>query len=243
MRFFKNPGVIRAVSFDLDDTLYDNQPVIQRAEEEFAQLLQHRYQLPESASDHVFWRGVRIAVLSLQPVLLNDVNEWRIRSLEAAFKLLRRPLAGGRVEAEGLLADFVRLRSRVQVPPYSAALLKRIRARYPLAALSNGNVDLRQLGLEDSFDYNLRPSLKGPSSKPAASMFQKFAELAGVRIQEILHVGDEPFTDIHGAVWAGCQCAWLYRGLAWRSPDETALRVLPCVQLDSLGELEVLLKL
>lgn len=243
MKFFKNPGVIRAVSFDLDDTLYDNHPVIKRAEEEFALVLQQRYQLPQCAAAAGFWRQIRLGMLLKAPELWNDVGEWRIRSLAEGFRQLGQQLAGGRREAEGLLHEFVRLRSRVQVPPASAALLRRIRARYPLAALSNGNADLRQLGIEDCFDYNLRPGLQGPAGKPAAAMFEKFAELAGVMVGEILHVGDEPGTDIHGAVWAGCQCAWLYRGFAGDSPDGTELRVLPCVLLNSLDELEVLLKL
>jgi putative hydrolase of the HAD superfamily len=34
MRFYRPVGLISAITFDLDDTLYDNRPVILRTEQE-----------------------------------------------------------------------------------------------------------------------------------------------------------------------------------------------------------------
>ena len=41
MRFYRSPGPISAITFDLDDTLYDNRPVIQRTEQEALAFMQN----------------------------------------------------------------------------------------------------------------------------------------------------------------------------------------------------------
>ena len=43
MEFFRRLGAIRAISFDLDDTLYDNRPVIEHAARWMVAHMRDRY--------------------------------------------------------------------------------------------------------------------------------------------------------------------------------------------------------
>lgn len=43
MIFYRSPRMFRAVTLDLDDTLYDNHPVIARAEDLFMEYLTGRF--------------------------------------------------------------------------------------------------------------------------------------------------------------------------------------------------------
>jgi putative hydrolase of the HAD superfamily len=49
------------------------------------------------------------------------------------------------------------------------------------------------------------------AAKPDAKIFAALREMAGVPADQILHVGDDPITDVVGARQAGMQSAWLNR--------------------------------
>jgi putative hydrolase of the HAD superfamily len=49
------------------------------------------------------------------------------------------------------------------------------------------------------------------AAKPAMPIFEVAIDTAGVAAHEILHVGDHPETDIHGARQAGLRTAWINR--------------------------------
>ncbi|MDD6317348.1 MAG: HAD-IA family hydrolase [Succinatimonas hippei] len=239
MIFFKSIRKVRAISFDLDDTLYDNQPVITSAEKRFSLYLKNHFALPDVVADPVFWRTYSDDCIRRYPQLDNDVTRLREVMLVRALKDLGHPIDEGM--AKQLTAYFIKIRSQIVVPKSSFELLSELHARYPMACLSNGNSDINQDGLAGYFDYDLRPSVDGCRCKPNQDLFVHFARLAGVKPCEVLHVGDDPFTDVYGAVAAGCQCAWLERGIAGKTSGTDCLRILPEVQLSSLEELRQLL--
>lgn len=241
MKFYKALQKVKALSFDLDDTLYDNVPVISKAEEDFARMLTIRYGLPHKCAASAFWKEIKDQTVKREPKLADDVTAQRVQGLLDAFTLLHQPLAGGKDEACDLIREFIAIRSKINVPESSKQLLSRLGEKYTLAAISNGNSDLKVSGLIAYFDYDLRPKIGGPRRKPSVDLFYEYATLLKISPQEILHIGDEPQTDINGAVRAGCQCAWLYRGYAGKSSDETPLRALPTLVLDNLLELQDLL--
>lgn len=239
MIFRKSPGPVKAVSFDLDDTLYDNQPVIFSAEERFSRYLRERYVLGPEVLDPMYWRRWSSWCISNRPELDNDVTLLREDMLMRSLASLGHPISPE--EARELTAYFIKIRSEIEVPESSLRLLSDLGRRYPLACISNGNSDTRQDGLAPYFDYDLRPSAHGPACKPNPDLFLKFADLAGVRPSEVLHVGDDPFTDILGAAGAGCQSAWLECGIAGKTAGPESLRILPTVQISSLEELRAML--
>jgi HAD superfamily hydrolase (TIGR01509 family) len=88
--------------------------------------------------------------------------------------------------------------------------LARLRTRYRLFALSNGNADLKRCGIGDFFDGHLTAIAAG-AAKPDARIFAQLERMAGVSAAEVLHVGDDPLADVVGATRAGMQAVWLNR--------------------------------
>ena len=72
-------------------------------------------------------------------------------------------------------------------------------------------------------------------------LFKECSRITKVSPHEILHIGDDPYTDVYGAICAGFNCAWLYKGYTGISNDEKHLKVLPHIQLDNILELDSLL--
>jgi putative hydrolase of the HAD superfamily len=88
--------------------------------------------------------------------------------------------------------------------------LIRLRSRYRLFALSNGNADLHRCGIGDLFAGHVTASAAG-AAKPDARIYAALLEMAGVEAHQVLHIGDDPLADVVGAMQAGMQAAWLNR--------------------------------
>ncbi len=98
--------------------------------------------------------------------------------------------------------------------------LRVLSASYPLIALTNGNADLRHIGLHDFFTSTIS-SASVMASKPHSAMFDAASAHVGCSNAEVLHVGDDPVTDVQGARNAGTVSVWINRtGEPW--PDTHA---------------------
>jgi putative hydrolase of the HAD superfamily len=114
--------------------------------------------------------------------------------------------------------------------------LGRLRGRYRLATLSNGNADLDRIGLAHHFEVRLHAAALG-CAKPDARSYEFLAQALTLQPAQILFVGDEPHADVLGPRTAGMQTVWMNRGgVVW--PD--ALPAADACIFD-LRELEVLL--
>ena len=91
----------------------------------------------------------------------------------------------------------------------------RAAARWPLAALSNGNACLRTIGLMHLFRFQLGAGDHG-AGKPDPGIFHAACARLGHDPGVVLHVGDDVRTDIEGAQRAGLRTAWINReGATW----------------------------
>lgn len=89
---------------------------------------------------------------------------------------------------------------------------------YQLATISNGNVDVRRLGLERYFSVIVSADEVG-LSKPDPAPFLHALERAGTAPANTLHIGDHPVDDIQGAQGVGLHALWFNRLLLdW--PDQ-----------------------
>ena len=71
-------------------------------------------------------------------------------------------------------------------------------------------------------------------------MFDEAAQRLGVRTSEILHVGDDPVTDVKGALNAGCLTAMFAFLPEYRNVSRCT--ILPDISLSSLDEVLELIK-
>jgi putative hydrolase of the HAD superfamily len=196
----------RVISLDLDDTLWPVAPVLAAAEAALHDWLKERY--PRVVRGHSLdtMRALRARIAAQFPAQSHDLTFLRRRALASRF------IAAGYPESacEEALEVFLAARNRVEFFDDVRPALERLRARYRLFALSNGNANLERCGIGDLFDGHVSAIVAG-AAKPDARIFQALRDMTGVAASEILHVGDDPITDVVGARQAGMQTAWLNR--------------------------------
>jgi 2-haloalkanoic acid dehalogenase type II len=194
------------LSFDLDDTLWPVGPVIAAAESELLSWLRTRYPLTVSGHDMESMRALRAEVAERFPDRGHDMTFLRHRALKDLFA------AAGHAEslADEALEVFFTARNRVEFYDDVRPALLRLRARYRLFALSNGNADLQRCGIADLFAGHVSASAAG-AAKPDARIYAALLKMAGVEAHQVLHIGDDPWADVAGATRAGMQAVWLNR--------------------------------
>ena len=224
---------IRAVAFDLDNTLWDVGPVIERAESRVhAWLIEHCPRIPERVS-LADMRAARELLAREEPHNAHDFTYLRVASLA------RHARECGYDEEVALRAFEVFFTARNEVELFADVRpgLERLRSRFPLATLSNGNADLARIGLSEFFVLSLNARQIG-IGKPHPRCFQRLAEGLGVRPHDILYVGDDPVLDVAAAREAGLSTVWVNRfDQRWPGEIEPAdIRVTDFAQLaESLG--------
>jgi HAD superfamily hydrolase (TIGR01549 family) len=234
MIYYKKLKPIQAITFDLDDTLYENTSVIVNAERSLMELMHNRY----PATKHVkkdFWRTQQKAHVLANPLLKNDMGELRRLSLKSGFMALG--LSGHELDAASNVCfeHFYFQRSNFALNRNIHSLLKSLSAQLPLVAITNGNVDLHQIGLNEYFSACFKASIELPM-KPNKAMFDAAQTHLNIPHENILHVGDNLPKDIYGALKAGYQTAWYAHDRVMKIRDEKA-QVLPHVQLSHLAQL------
>jgi FMN hydrolase / 5-amino-6-(5-phospho-D-ribitylamino)uracil phosphatase len=195
-----------ALSFDLDDTLWPVAPVIAAAESDLLSWLRARH--PQTVSGHSIetLRALRAEVARRHPEYGHDLTFLRHRALKDLFA------AAGQDEspADEALEVFFAARNRVEFYDDARPALERLRSRYRLFAISNGNADLKRCGIAHLFAGHVTASAAG-AAKPDARIFARLLTLAGVDAHRVLHIGDDPVADVVGATQAGMQAVWLNR--------------------------------
>jgi FMN hydrolase / 5-amino-6-(5-phospho-D-ribitylamino)uracil phosphatase len=204
-------GAARAICFDLDNTLWEIEPVLLRAERILTDWLLDRYpRIPErfSAGDMM---ALRAALLRDEPHQAHDLTYLRRETLA------RAALAAGYDRDTGHAAFDAWHVARNQVTPYAETLpaLERLKSRFRLATLTNGNADLARIGLAHHFEITLCAGSLG-CAKPDPRTYVALAEALTLDPAEILFVGDEPHADVLGPRAAGMPTVWVNRsGASW----------------------------
>lgn len=214
---------IRAITLDLDDTLWPIGPTIVRAEAALAAwMLRHAPRVAERF-DIAATQALRAAVASDCPERAHDLTAMRCETIR------RMLAASGEDEALMPAAFDVFFAARQQVELYADVrpALERLSARWPLLALTNGNADLERIGLARWFKGCLRAHEVGVG-KPDLRMFAAACSRLGCAQGEVLHVGDDLRLDVQGALAAGMRAAWVRRTddvlpagapSCWHGPD------------------------
>lgn len=219
---------VRAITLDLDDTLWPIAPAIDRAEAALDAFLATHAPRTYARWPLAARRALRDAVDAEHPHLAHDFTRQRLITLE---RMLRD---GGDDVAlvDAAFEAYFAARCEVEHYPDSVPALERLAARVPLASISNGNACLARIGLLHLFRFQLAAREHG-EAKPAAGIFHAACARLGVAPREVLHVGDDIALDVVGAHAAGLRTCWINRdGRAWPRDD-----VRPDLAFDSLAGL------
>ncbi len=238
MIFYRKIKPIQAITFDLDDTLYDNGSIIRQAEQSLVDFMRQHY--PETQKVHAqFWREHQLAQLQTSPVLKNDISQLRRLTLLSGFQ--RLGFQGQQLvdAVEQCYQHFYYQRSNFELDETIYSLLNKLAQQVPLVAITNGNVNLQQIGLQGLFSCCFKASVDMPM-KPHASMFNAAQAHLNLPADAILHVGDNLHKDVFGALQAGLQTAWYAKDRTMYLNNENTC-LLPHVQLHQLEQLVSLL--
>jgi putative hydrolase of the HAD superfamily len=222
---------IRAVFFDLDNTLWDVHPVIVRAEHAMFDFLQHRFPAVTARHDLDSMRALRVQVAREFPDKRHDFTWLRLEALrrharEAGYDETLAPAA---------FEVFYRARNEVVLYDDVRTTLERLARDYRLFAISNGNADLAVIGLAQFFEASLTAREAGVL-KPDPRIFEILLVRAGLEPAEAAHVGDDADADVEGARRAGVLPIWLNRdGAAWPLPSAAPDYVV--TRLDELPDM------
>ncbi len=218
---------ILGITFDLDDTLYDNRPVLERAERVLHDWLARHYPRLVERFDVQGLRGLRHAVAQANPHLSHDLTVIRKMALGQAAE----QSGYSHHLVEPAFQVFHRARNQVQMYPDVVPALQGLRERYVLGTLTNGNADLGQLGLSPLFEFAISAAEVG-AAKPEPQMFLEAARQVGTTPARLVHVGDDPIRDVAGAAAVGLGTVWVNR-----PADDWPGGRRPDAEVSSLSEL------
>ncbi|GAB5451002.1 MAG: HAD family hydrolase [Halioglobus sp.] len=228
--------MIRVVTFDLDNTLWDVEPALLRAEEAQQNwLLQHRPGTVEHF-DHDSLFEFKKSVWKRHPELSHDVTNMRIQTLFELQVAAGYPEDQAREGARIAFDAFLQERHKVELYEEALVVLEQLAGRYTLGALTNGNADIYKTDAAEYFDFAFLAEEIG-ASKPHPDMFEAAIARAGVNANEIAHVGDDPEHDVKGAKNVGMHTVWMNnRNKPWRGEHTADIEIQSLTDLPAALE-------
>lgn len=223
-----NLKIVKAVTLDLDDTLWPVWPAIERAEKALETWLSQRAPMAAALFANTTVRDeIRTHIVRTRPELKHNLSAVRREAIRTALY---------RSKEDPLLADegfevFYAERNRVVMFDDAILALEFLSARFPVVALSNGNADIKTIGIAPYFKASISAQEFGVG-KPDARIFHAAAGAVDVSPTQVLHVGDDAGLDVLGALNAGMQTVWLNRpDNAWKYEEKPHLSVTSLTQL------------
>jgi len=194
------------LTVDLDDTLWPCLPTILRAESiSYAWLKQNRSAITQRYSIEAL-RDKRQQLIARQPELSNDLSAAR----RVHFAELADEFGYDHDWVEPAFKVFHDARQLVDLYADVRPALSRLKARFKLVALTNGNADINKVGLADYFDLQISAA-DVSAAKPHPAMFIEAMQRMQANPQQTLHIGDHALHDVYGARNAGIRSVWVNR--------------------------------
>ena len=195
-----------AITLDLDDTLWPVGPTLVAAERVLSDWLVRHVPRTAAATDPERRAALRRAVLAEHPERAHDLGFVR-------HEVLRRAMAAAGDDpalAQPAFEVFLEARQSVWLYDDVLPVLERWAPRYRQVAVTNGNADIRRVGLDGLFAGAVSAHLVG-CAKPDPRIFAEACRVAGAEPADVLHLGDDPLLDVIGARRAGLRAAWVRR--------------------------------
>lgn len=221
--------MLRAVIFDLDDTLVDHTSAADEAAVSWAHALG-----VDDPHPHARWAevgAVHYARYQRRELTFAEQRRQRVRDF------LGRDLDDASADAH--FADYLaRYEAGWRAFDDAAPALRRVRAAgLGVGVLTNGDATQQRskaerLGLTPDIDV-LVASSDLPAGKPDAGAFLHTTRLLGVAPDDALMVGDSLPHDVHGALSAGLQATLLDRRDNHPAVDVRRIRSLDAIAVDA----------
>jgi putative hydrolase of the HAD superfamily len=197
---------IKAVLFDLDDTLWPVVPVIMRAETMLFEWLSRHAPLVTLRHSIESLRQERKLLMASNPKYALDLEALRRDALIKAFEDVGEDPA----KVEHAMSIFIQARNAVTFFDDVLPSLDRLKDRFVLGSITNGTADLDSVGLSSYFQLSMAARVFG-TAKPSPAIFHAACDALGISPHEAVYVGDDPILDVTGAQNAGLHSIWINR--------------------------------
>lgn len=226
---------VRAVGFDLDDTLCVYMPVAVQARH----VIMERYLIPHTGLpieilDQHYKQAFQTVLEEIHsqqwyPLYLREGRATRTETFRRFLRSLNLDTDG---LAERISAEYAALREQLlHLHEETLEVLHALRGHYPLFVITNGPAyeqrrELQVLGLENLFDIVAIEGEVG-IGKPHAPIFEGVQRQLGLPSEQILYVGNSWAHDILGARGVGWHAAWVNREGAPHPDPNSGVPALP----------------
>ena len=223
--------MIKVITFDLDDTLWAITPVIEKANQRMLEWMNDHTPKFNQAYDHQGIDQLRDEVIADNPHLQHDLSQIRVALIQLGLSRCGYDTAN-RLAQQAFNVYFA-ARNDVELFAGAQTQLSALKQKYQIGALTNGNADLAQVGIDHLFDFYFNSAQLGVS-KPHPNFFAKALEHTGLSAESFIHIGDHPGHDIAGAQACGMRTIWMNpERRPWPTGQPKACAEIQ--QLDQLG--------
>ncbi|EHH1031812.1 HAD-IA family hydrolase [Vibrio parahaemolyticus] len=237
--------MLKAIFFDMDETLCGTSQADKAAGQKFAAWIQQTY--PQVSDPQAFLQrylqGVYKKLNAEFPqlvALLPDENAFRCGLIQTILAENGIHIDAEQAQQAQHYFDSARMGAFTFFPGVKEMLMD-LRKHYKLVVITNGPIfsqhpKLKATQMDEWVDHIIVGG-EEPEEKPAASIFQKALNLVDIKPEEALHIGDSLATDIAGANNIGILSVWV-NATGASNPTE----ITPNFEIRETVELKEILK-
>nr|WP_194709734.1 MULTISPECIES: HAD family hydrolase [Vibrio] len=241
----KGAPVLKAIFFDMDETLCGTSQADKAAGQKFAAWIQQTY--PQVSDPQAFLQrylqGVYKKLNAEFPqlvALLPDENAFRCGLIQTILAENGIHIDAEQAQQAQHYFDSARMGAFTFFPGVKE-MLTDLRKHYKLVVITNGPIfsqhpKLKATQMDEWVDHIIVGG-EEPEEKPAASIFQKALNLVDIKPEEALHIGDSLAADIAGANNMGILSVWV-NATGASNPTE----ITPNFEIRETVELKEILK-
>nr|WP_275138925.1 HAD family hydrolase [Vibrio parahaemolyticus] len=241
----KGAPVLKAIFFDMDETLCGTSQADKAAGQKFAAWIQQTY--PQVSDPQSFLQrylqGVYKKLNAEFPqlvALLPDENAFRCGLIQTILAEDGIHINAEQAQQAQHYFDSARMGAFTFFPGVKE-MLTDLRKHYKLVVITNGPIfsqhpKLKATQMDEWVDHIIVGG-EEPEEKPAASIFQKALNLVDIKPEEALHIGDSLAADIAGANNMGILSVWV-NATGASNPTE----ITPNFEIRETVELKEILK-
>ncbi|ELI5415061.1 HAD-IA family hydrolase [Vibrio parahaemolyticus] len=237
--------MLKAIFFDMDETLCGTSQADKAAGQKFAAWIQQTY--PQVSDPQAFLQrylqGVYKKLNAEFPqlvALLPDENAFRCGLIQTILAENGIHIDTEQAQQAQHYFDSARMGAFTFFPGVKE-MLTDLRKHYKLVVITNGPIfsqhpKLKATQMDEWVDHIIVGG-EEPEEKPAASIFQKALNLVDIKPEEALHIGDSLAADIAGANNMGILSVWV-NATGASNPTE----ITPNFEIRETVELKEILK-
>jgi FMN hydrolase / 5-amino-6-(5-phospho-D-ribitylamino)uracil phosphatase len=199
---------IKLITLDLDNTLWDVDSIIIKAEKMLITWLSEN--IPDALAHYQpdNLNRLRQEVVARHADKTHDLSFMRTQILFEVMRQTGLAEADARRQAQAAFNVFFEGRNQVVLFDGALEMLHSLSREFDIIALTNGNANINRTGLADFFSGAYSAADVG-NKKPHPAMFKAPLSALQLKPDQAIHIGDHLVDDIQGAEGVGMHSIWV----------------------------------